>query len=149
MLLVKNFGCFEAHSLFDCSKSAHILLFLRVRSVDINGSVARKAYRASACAEGYAVCVHFRTECFIHRACHLACNKSLPNQLIKLVLVGRNAPLYHLGENISHCRTDCFVRVLSAFSRLINARFLRKIFGAEPCADDSARRVDCFGRDAQ
>lgn len=92
----------------------HVLLFFiqLCKTVKFNGITGR--------FKGTAFCVNCYRHCIKKSVCHLACNKSFPDKLIYLKLVGSKTCLDSVRRKLRQRRTYSFMCVLSIFSFDLN-----------------------------
>ena len=117
MLVARKFFYFQLFAYFKSRQSA-ALLFVIILAFFIQLCKAVKFHGISVCLEQTLSAGNIYRLCIKELIFHLARHKTLPYQLIQLVLVARKRRLYLFGSKRDYCRTDSLVCVLSIVLRL-------------------------------
>ena len=128
---------------------ARVALLFVVRALLVDRGKARERDRVAGCAEHLSLAHDVRRDRVQDRVRHLAGDKARPDQLIQLVLVGRQVLADLIRQELDVGRADGLVRVLRVSLGLEHARPAGIIFRAVAAADKARRRGGRLVREAQ
>ena len=105
--------------------------FLRfILALNVKRGEAGEIHIVTRRLEDIAVCLDFRLRCLLHAVRHLRGGKAAPDQLVELILIGRQAAFDAVGRQSRHRGTDGLVTVLRVASRFEHTRLWREVFVA-------------------
>ena len=146
MLLALNVFELQHIALIDNGK---YLVFLIVLGLLIQHGEAVELDGKACCLEAAAVCVDINGNGIQQSVCHLACDKSFPDELVKLVLLGSKAVLDSFWSNLGGRGTYSFVSVLCACLGLVYLRRRRQIIFAVCSLNVFVSRSPCLVGNSQ
>ena len=116
----------DLHALFQL-RQILVLAFLIFRLI-VQHRKALELYRRTGCLKDAVVRLDVHGYGIQQGICHLAGNEALPDQLIQLVLIGRQARLDPCRCQAGHRGTDCLVGILRIFLGFVDTGLLRQVF---------------------